>query len=124
MVFFFFYFLYFLQLLKQKVKDMTYLIDKEKRKITELDKKKQEEIGNSKSLIKCAKLGEGDDIPCTQLSNLGKIYSFIRAQSQNWGKFMQQSKGLTFRMIYIEQGEQGQNYGKYMLQGADYQNLG
>jgi hypothetical protein len=41
---------------------MTYLIDKEKRKITELDKKKQEEIGNSKSLIRCAKLGEGDDI--------------------------------------------------------------
>jgi hypothetical protein len=37
---------------------------------------------------------------------------------------MQQSKGLKFRMIYIEQGEQGQNYGKYMLQGADYQNLG
>jgi hypothetical protein len=51
---------------------MAYLIEKEKRKITELDKKKQEEIGNSKSLIKCAKSGERDDIPCTQLSNLGK----------------------------------------------------
>lgn len=45
------------ELLKQKVKDMTYLIDKEKRKITELDKKKQEEIDIKSIVSKTRKNG-------------------------------------------------------------------
>ena len=104
---------------------MTYLIEKEKMKITELDKKRREEIGNKKSLIKCAKLGERGDIPCTQLSNLGKYTHSSGSTESKLGKiYAAKYKGSKFIMIYIQQGEQVQIYGKYMLQGADYQNMG